>query len=63
MAKAARLNHTRVGCIRRAFGLQPHRQETFELSTDPLFIDKVRDIVGCTPFRQHHSLFFFTSSL
>ena len=32
--------------IWRAFGLQPHRQETFKLSTDPLFIDKVRDIVG-----------------
>ena len=30
----------------RAFGLQPHRLETFKLSTDPLFIDKVRDIVG-----------------
>ena len=30
----------------RAFGLQPHRSETFKLSTDPLFIEKVRDIVG-----------------
>ena len=30
----------------RAFGLQPHRVETFKLSTDPLFVDKVRDIVG-----------------
>lgn len=30
----------------RAFGLQPHREETFKLSTDPLFIEKVRDIVG-----------------
>ncbi len=30
----------------RAFGLQPHRVETFKLATDPLFIDKVRDIVG-----------------
>ncbi len=30
----------------RAFGLQPHRVETFKLSADPLFIDKVRDIVG-----------------
>jgi len=30
----------------RAFGLQPHRVESFKLSTDPLFIDKVRDIVG-----------------
>ena len=29
-----------------AFGLQPHRVETFKLSSDPLFIDKVRDIVG-----------------
>ena len=32
--------------IWRAFALQPHRSETFKLSTDPLFIDKVRDIVG-----------------
>lgn len=30
----------------RAFGLQPHRQETFKLSSDPLFVEKVRDIVG-----------------
>src|SRR5262252_3482989 len=30
----------------RAFGLQPHRLETFKLSTDPLFVTKVRDIVG-----------------
>src|SRR3569623_785623 len=32
--------------IWRAFGLQPHRRETWKLSTDPLFIDKVRDVVG-----------------
>ena len=32
--------------IWRAFGLQPHRTETFKLSADPLFIEKVRDIVG-----------------
>ena len=30
------------------FSLQPHRSETFKLSTDPLFVDKVRDIVGST---------------
>jgi hypothetical protein len=30
----------------RAFGLQPHRSETFKLTTHPLFIDKGRDIVG-----------------
>ncbi len=32
--------------IWRAFGLQPQRQETFKLATDPLFVHKVRDIVG-----------------
>jgi transposase len=46
MAKAASLNQTAVLRIWQAFGLQPHRSETFKLSTDPLFIDKVRDIVG-----------------
>jgi hypothetical protein len=29
-----------------AFGLQPHRSQTFKLSDDPLFVDKVRDIVS-----------------
>ena len=37
---------TAVTRIWRAFGLQPHRSETFKLSTDPLFVEKVRDIVG-----------------
>ena len=46
MAKATGLNQTAVLRIWQAFGLQPHRTETFKLSTDPLFIDKVRDIVG-----------------
>ena len=41
-----RLSHATVDRIWRAFGLQPHRTETFKLSRDPLFIDKVRDIVG-----------------
>src|SRR3954462_12358716 len=35
-----------VNRVWRAFSLQPHRTETFKLSTDPLFIDKVRDVVG-----------------
>jgi hypothetical protein len=35
--------------IWKAFGLQPHRSETFKLSTDPLFVEKVRDIVGLYP--------------
>lgn len=40
------ISQSTVSRIWRAFGLQPHREETFKLSTDPLFIDKVRDIVG-----------------
>ena len=46
MAKASGLGRTTVQQIWRAFGLQPHRAETFKLSTDPLLIEKVRDIVG-----------------
>ena len=46
MAKASGLSQSAVVRIWRAFGLQPHRAETFKLSTDPLFIEKVRDIVG-----------------
>lgn len=39
-------SHTIIRRIWAAFGLQPHRSETFKLSSDPLFVDKVRDIVG-----------------
>ena len=46
MADASGLSQTAVVRIWHAFGLQPHRTETFKLSTDPLFIEKVRDIVG-----------------
>jgi transposase len=46
MASAADMSQTAVSRIWRAFGLQPHRQETFKLSTDPMFVEKVRDIVG-----------------
>lgn len=46
LAKRMKLSQSSVARIWRAFGLQPHRQETFKLSADPLFIDKVRDIVG-----------------
>src|SRR4026207_418232 len=35
-----------ISRIWRTFGLQPHRSETFKLSTDPLLVEKVRDIVG-----------------
>ena len=46
MAQVAGMSQSAVSRIWRAFSLQPHRQETFKLSKDPLFIDKVRDIVG-----------------
>ena len=46
MARELDLSHSTVGRIWRAFGLQPHRSEAFKLSRDPLFVDKVRDILG-----------------
>lgn len=46
MAKHTGLSHSSVGRIWRAFGLAPHRTESFTLSKDPLFVEKVRDIVG-----------------
>ena len=46
MAGVTGFSHTTIRRIWTAFGLQPHRSETFKLSSDPLFVDKVRDIVG-----------------
>ena len=46
LAKAAGMSQTAVSRIWRAFGLQPHRTETFKFSEDPYFIEKVRDVVG-----------------
>jgi transposase len=46
MAREMKLSQTVVTRIWRAFGLQPYRQETFKLPSDPMFVDKVRDIVG-----------------
>ena len=46
MAARCGLSQTTVSGIWRAFGLQPHRTDTFKLSPDPLFVEKVRDIVG-----------------
>jgi transposase len=46
MAKVTGLSPAAIGRIWRAFGLQPHRTDTFKLSTDPLFVEKVRDVVG-----------------
>lgn len=46
MARRCGLSQTAVSRIWRAFSLRPHRVKTFKLSKDPLFIEKVRDIVG-----------------
>ena len=46
MAKATGMSQSAVSRIWRAFGLKPHLVETFKLSPDPFFIEKVRDIVG-----------------
>jgi len=46
MAEVTGLSPMTISRVWRAFGLQPHRSETFKLSADPLFIEKVRDIVG-----------------
>ena len=46
MAKATGMSQSGVSRIWRAFGLKPHLRETFKLSPDPLFIEKVRDVVG-----------------
>lgn len=46
MAKAVGFSPDTIGRIWRAFGLKPHLTETFKLSPDPQFVEKVRDIVG-----------------
>lgn len=46
MAGETGYSHTTIRRMWSAFGLQPHRAETFKLSSDPLFVDKVRDIIG-----------------
>ena len=46
MAAEMGMSQTSISLIWRAFGLQPHRADSFKLSTDPLFVEKVRDLVG-----------------
>jgi transposase len=46
MAKESGLSRSTVGRVWKAFRLKPHLTETFKLSTDPLFVEKVRDVVG-----------------
>ena len=56
MAKAAGFAPSTIHRIWKAFNLQPHRTETFKLSTDPLFVEKVRDIVGLYLSPPEHAL-------
>lgn len=46
MAKQLGISASSVGRIWRAFGLKPHRMDSFSLSGDPFFVEKVRDVVG-----------------
>lgn len=46
MAKKAGISQSSVSRIWRTFGLKPHVEQTWKLSSDPQFVDKVRDIVG-----------------
>jgi transposase len=46
MAERSGLSRSTIGRIWRDFGLKPHRTDTFKLSTDPLFVEKVVDVVG-----------------
>jgi transposase len=56
MAMASGLSISSVQRIWRAFGLQPHRMETFKLSTDPDFVSKVRDVVGLYVSPPQHAI-------
>ena len=46
MARRSGLSQTTIGRIWKAFNLKPHQSDTFKLSTDPLFVDKLFDVVG-----------------
>src|SRR5580693_7720768 len=58
LASATGLSRMTISRIWHAFGLQPHRTETFKLSPDPLLIEKVRDIVGLYMNPPDHALVF-----
>lgn len=56
LAAKTGLSQSTISRIWRAFGLKPHRAEDFQLSSDPLLVDKVRDIVGLYLDPPHHAL-------
>ena len=58
LAKESGLSRMTISRIWHAFGLQPHRADTFKLSPDPQLIEKVRDIVGLYMNPPEHALVF-----
>ena len=56
MAEAIGMSQSAVSRVWRAFSLQPHRVETFKLSADPFFVEKVRDVVGLYLNPPEHAL-------
>ena len=56
MAAATRVSKPTVQRLWTAFHIQPHRQQHFQLSTDPFFVEKVRDIVGLHLHPPNHAL-------
>jgi len=56
LAARTGLSQSTISRIWRAFGLKPHRSESFHLSSDPLLVEKVRDIVGLYLEPPHHAL-------
>jgi transposase len=58
MAEAAGVAHMTVARVWRAFGLQPHIVRTFKFSDDPLFIEKVRDVIGLYLNPPEHAVVF-----
>ncbi len=58
MAEATGVSHATVGRIWRTFGLQPHIVRSFKLSGDPLFVEKIRDIVGLYMSPPEHAVVF-----
>ena len=58
LAKVTGFSRMTISRVWRAFGMQPHRTETFKLSPDPLLIEKVRDIVGLYMDPPDHAVVF-----
>ncbi len=56
MSRRTGLSHTTISRIWRAHNVQPHLTRTFKLSSDPLFVERVRDIVGLYLNPPEHAL-------